>query len=240
MAFKWHDFHAHLLRSSSSLRVQRHFREIRQRHVILAGFTDPVALLDWLHRDRDNHERKNSILSALAQAAQAADEAADCALILLLLALWPGLDALHRRSRRRYVGTLEDLPSDILSRATEVIRTLRLDKVSRLAATILRNVERDLRRAHQRDAKRQACLSSYPPEDASLADWRPESTIAARQLQADVEGLIGQDAWVVFAVALAGFSHAEVALRFQVSEAAAKKRYQRALLRLRHELQKNV
>jgi hypothetical protein len=83
----------------------------------------------------------------------------DCALTLMLLALWPGLDAIRRRCIWRKVGTGDEIAADILGRTTEAIRGLDLQRVNWIAATILRNVERDILRAHQREAGAKACAA---------------------------------------------------------------------------------
>ena len=57
--------------------------------------------------------------------------------------LWPGLDAVRRRLLWRKAGRSDEVSSEVLARATETLRGLALDRVSRIAATVLRNVERD-------------------------------------------------------------------------------------------------
>ncbi len=53
----------------------------------------PAALLDTLHVGGHAPDEKNRLLVALVGVAQSGGETADCALTLMLLALWPGLDA---------------------------------------------------------------------------------------------------------------------------------------------------
>ena len=98
MSFAWHEIRDHLMHSSSNLHFQRSFDAVRRAQAALAPFRDPAALLDGLHRTTGDPAQKNLILSALVGAAQGDGPASDCALTLLLLALWPGLDAIRRRS----------------------------------------------------------------------------------------------------------------------------------------------
>ena len=100
-------------------------------------------------------------------AAQDDGPAADCALTLMLLALWPGLDAIRRRSVWRKLGAPDEIASDILARTTEAIRGLDLQRVNRIAATVLRNVERDMIRARQREADRQSAVSDTDPDEVA-------------------------------------------------------------------------
>ena len=75
----------------------------------LAPARDPAALLDGLHRTPGDPDQKNLILSALVEAAQGDGPASDCALNMLLLALWPGLDAIRRRSIWRKIGSADEI-----------------------------------------------------------------------------------------------------------------------------------
>ena len=99
MSIAWHEIRDHLMHSSSNLHFQRSFDAVRRAQAALTPFRDPAALLDGLHGTTGDQGQKNLILSALVRAAQGDGPASDCALTLLLLALWPGLDAIRRRSR---------------------------------------------------------------------------------------------------------------------------------------------
>src|SRR5690606_18496333 len=145
---------------------------------------DPAALLDHLHRGDAPPDKKNIVLSRLIQSAKSDDRAGDCALTLMLLALWPGLDGVFRRSRARRLGHVDELASEILGRATAGVRNLDLTKVNWIAATILQNVERDVRRAHQRESLLQQQQDAFDPDihggttRAADADALPESLLA--------------------------------------------------------------
>ena len=141
MSFTWHDFHGNLMHSSSTLNFQRGFAAVRSQHPELTRFADPAALLDHLHRGSAPSDTKNIVLSTLIRSAKSDDRAGDCALTLMLLALWPGLDGVFRRSRARRLGHVDELASEILARATTGIRNLDLTKVNWIAATILQNVD---------------------------------------------------------------------------------------------------
>jgi DNA-directed RNA polymerase specialized sigma24 family protein len=237
MSFAWHEIRDHLMHSSSTLSFQRSFNTLRRAKDPLAPFRDPAALLDGLHRAPGDPDDKNTILSALVEAAQNDGSASDCALTVLLLALWPGLDAIRRRSIWRRIGSADEIASDVLARTTEAVRGLDLGCVNRVAATVLRNVERDMVRARQRDAARDSLASDIDPDDvpADLAGRQPAAEDA--HLQDDLRKLIGADAVLVIRVAIEGFSQVEVAGELGLSEAAAWKRYQRAMRKLRDALQ---
>jgi DNA-directed RNA polymerase specialized sigma24 family protein len=233
MPFTWHEIHENLLQSSSTLGFQRDFDAIRHRHRHVSGFGDPAALLDALHHGSDTPGEKNLILTTLIEAAQSDETEADSALALMLLVLWPGLDAVLGRVKRRYFGSVDELASDVLARATEAIRCLDLDRVHRIAATILRNVERDLARARQREADRQKLHVETDPDELMVDVGLCRIPASRERLHHEVSRLIGPDATLVLRVAVDGFSRTEAAVEFGLSEEATRKRYQRATRWLR-------
>ena len=238
MSFAWHEIRDHLMQSSSTLSFQRSFDAIRREQGPVVPFRDPAALLDALHQRAGTPDQKNLILSSLARAAHTDGPTGDCALALMLLALWPGLDAIRGRCIWRKVGTSDEIAVDILGRTTEAIRSLDLQRVNWIAATILRNVERDILRAHLREAGRQRLRSETEPDEVAADDVSGDAAISEAQLLRDLRLLLGADAILVIRVAVEGFSQAEVGVELGLSEAAARKRYQRATRRLRDALQK--
>ncbi|GGE82643.1 sigma-70 family RNA polymerase sigma factor [Stappia taiwanensis] len=233
MSFKWHEIHDSLVMTSTTLQFQKSFETIRCSDPALAGFTDPAALLDALHGRDGCAERKNRILMALIGAAHGGGAASDCALTLVLLALWPGLDAVRRRLLWRKAGRPEDISSEILARATETVRGLDLRRVNRVAATVLRNVERDAIRAHCREAAWWTSVDDADPDTIDDCATGPICGVEGIFLRRDVERLVGRDGDLVLRVAIDGFTQGETARALGLSEAAARKRYQRATRRLR-------
>lgn len=229
MSFEWHEIHESLVMTTNTLSFQKSFETLRHRDPALGRFTDPAALLDMLHARAGCSERKNRILRALVGAAQGDDPTSDCAVTLALLALWPGLDAVRRRLLWRKAGRSEEVSSEVLVRATETLRGLDLDRVSRIAATVLRNVERDALRAHCREAARALVAANAEPDELPAGSPGAEAIFLRR----DLGRLVGRDANLVLQVAVHGFTQREVAETLGLSEAAARKRYQRATRRLR-------
>jgi DNA-directed RNA polymerase specialized sigma24 family protein len=151
---------------------------------------------------------------------------------LLLLALWPGLDAIRRRSIWRRLGTADEIASDVLARTTEAVRSLDLGRVNWIAATVLRNVERDMIRVRQRDQAREHLASGADPDEVADSGDSGIGATGYARLNGAVRKLLGDDALLVIRVAIEGFSQAEVAVELGLTEAAARKRYQRAMRRL--------
>lgn len=229
MSLEWHEIHDSLVMTTNTLSFQKSFQALRRGDSALGRLTDPAALLDMLHSRAGCAERKNRVLRALVAAAQGEGLASDCALTLALLALWPGLDAVRRRLSWRKAGRPDEVSSEVLARATETLRGLDLDRVSRIAATVLRNVERDALRAHCREAARALLAANVEAEELAAASPGAEAIFLRR----DVGRLLGCDADLVLRVAVEGSTQREVAGALGLSEAAARKRYQRAKRRLR-------
>ena len=236
MSIAWHEIRDHLMLSSSTLNFQRNFEALRRTSEPLAHFADRAALLDTLHVGGCAPDQKNQLLDALVRAAQSGDATSDCALTLMLLALWPGLDAVRRRSIWRRIGTGDEVASEILARASEAIRGLDLQRVNWIAATILRNIERDLIRTRQREDRHQSLRSEADPDDIPT-DGEASANASPALLHRDLVRIVGTDADLVIRVAVDGFSQSEVATELGLSEAATRKRYQRATRRLRDALQ---
>ncbi|OWU81708.1 hypothetical protein ATO6_23490 [Oceanicola sp. 22II-s10i] len=227
MSSSWSALHAQLLHSVQ--RSSRKFTCLASRHPSLSRFPDPTALLDEFHGPGGDPDGRNDMLRALVAEAKAGD---DCLTVeLVLLALWPGLDAVRGRLRRFARDDLQTLDVDLLGRFSLAIRTCNLDRVFRIAATLLRNLERDLRRDLMREASRGRI--SVPIEDLRLADERPESAeriakVAAQQL--------GRDGPLIAAVVFLGFTQSEAGAALGLRPAQARKRFRRAIDRLRRDV----
>ncbi len=230
MPFSWNNVHQSLVRSSSTLTFSRAFATMHEQHPALARFADVGALLDHLHRGPASADEKNAILAALITVAQSGWGASDAAVTVLLIALWPGLDAVfHRLSRR--VEMVDELPSLVLDHAVEQVHRLDLQSVHRIAATVLMNIERDVARGDLKERRRRHLAVELDPY--LIGHSSPEPFGTPDLLVRDVVRHAGCDGRLVVRVAIEGFSHAEVAAEIGISRPAARKRYQRATHRLR-------
>jgi RNA polymerase sigma factor (sigma-70 family) len=237
MCLAWHEIREHLTASTSTFGFQRSFDLLRRSQSALKPFGDPTALLNRLHRPDGDSGQKNLILIALIRAAQSDGPCADCALTLLLLALWPGLDGIRRRSLARRMGTADDIASDLFARTTEAIRTIDLGRVNTVAATVLRNVERDMIRARKRDQARAHLASDTDPDTVMDGGDSGIGAAGYERLEDAVQEVLGDDAVIVIRVTVEGFTQAEAAVELGLTRDAARKRYQRAVRRLREALQ---
>lgn len=231
----WPSLHGDLMQSIDSLSFQQRFRAFHSGSEALRPFPDPHAVLSHLHADLGDPDRKNQILADLVVVAQGGAPYRDCGTVLLWLALWPGLDALYRRLLRHFPSAPEDLVSEISYRMTTGIHRLDLDRVHRIAATLLRNIERDIRKMLRIRRDEAASRVDMPEEDA-LPDPTPgpvDRSFDDARLAGLLDKWIGTDAALVLAVAVNGETQVEAGLRLGIGHEAARKRYQRAIRRLR-------
>jgi RNA polymerase sigma factor (sigma-70 family) len=238
MASSWDGIRNQLSRSSTKLEFHQSFSGIRKLHKEFAHYNDPAALLDCLRRKDISAHKKNGLLIRLVQLAKSKTIQSDTALTLMLLALWPGLDAVRRRSLWRKIGSPDEIASEVLARATDAVRSIDLDRVTHIAATILKNIERDMFRARKREDLRQREVSGIDPDELVDEHNNSEAVASSAMFLSDIVQLIGADATLVIRVALDGLTQAEVAAELGISESAARKRYQRAIRRLRDALEK--
>lgn len=197
---------------------------IASQNATLHSFSDPPALLAALHRPGDP-DRKNRCLLALLHKAESEEN--DVATTLIILALWPGLDAVRGRLLRYYKGRTEHLDAELIGRLSIGIR--RAGNVRRVAATLLRNVERDLRRDLMREAEIRKAHDDHAAETAHLAKHPEPVETGNDDLSERIERALGRDGALVVAVALQRLSQKEAAERLGLTHDAARKRYQRVM-----------
>lgn len=225
---------------------------LKERWAALAPFSDAVSLLDFLHGVSGHRDEKDDIYADLVRQTQTGDTLADLAMELLWLGLWPGLDGVCRRCNRLFVGGRDDLVSAIIDCFTEAVHVADLDAINRVAATLVRNTERRVRDERRREWLRQEqeaseiVVSDLPDEtvdtdrEPSLlglpAGIRYEYEVAA--IRSWLVSTAGRDADLVIGIVVDGKNAREMAMELGITHAAANKRLQRALLRLREEIER--
>ena len=205
------------------------FHSLCRTDPALGTYRDPTVLLSALHSTERTSEEKNTVLAALLAVATTEGRAADLATELLLLALWPGLSVIRRRLRNFWTGPVEDLDADLVGRLSLGVRSAKHGRITRVAATLLRNIERDLRREMMRTARQAAVTTELDAHAPFLPDEpnEPPEAILSRATEA-----VGRDGFLVAAVHVGGWSQKDVGQALGLSHAAARKRCQRALGRL--------
>jgi DNA-directed RNA polymerase specialized sigma24 family protein len=238
MRGRWKAIHDDLMRSVSTQAAEREFKENRSES--LRRFESPLALVGYLTSKAGDPSEKNGIYFDLVTAVQGHCDWTELAMSILWLGLWPALDAIYRRKLRFFARSPDELVSALCEHFAAAIGSADLEKIHRIASTLTMNAERrlvdDLRKRWRVEA-RHADL----PEDDRLArqrevvpallEGRPGSQEIAA-LRARLLPLVGSDVELVLAVVL-GESQREAGERLGLTHDVARKRYQRALDRIR-------
>lgn len=248
MRARWEGLHAALIGSVTTLQAASHFRDLRGSEPLLARFESGSALLaHFTHREADLDD-KDRLFAALIRAVQARAPWARLAHALLWCGLWPGLDRVYRR-RVRYFRTDPDELTEAISVAfTMLVGRMDLARVHRVAATLVRNTDREIMDERQRvqdelarrvSVRRTAAWSRMLASAPDAGVEPPAGRSLAGELVALREHLvpmIGADADLVLAVAVLDLDQHEAAKRLGITHDVARKRFQRALLRVRTQL----
>ena len=240
MRASWVALHTSVSRILYRCSAEAAFQKMGKTHPILARFASIASLMEHQQAHEGDPADRFSVVRALVAAAQSDQSYRPTAHLLVLLALWPGLDAVLWRLGRGFPAARDDLPGDILVRSSEAILSLDLDRVSAVASTILRNVERDIRR--DLVAQRMRGHSSQPIDDLALGQLSGtigvDATIDDRMFADHLSGLKSEDAHLLRRVFILGETQEEAGQFLGLSHAAARKRFQRAIAKLQAQ-QKN-
>ena len=248
MRARWEALHAGLVRSVRTLEADQAFQEARRRHATLALFNDVGAVIAHLADLSGDRDAKDQILATLVAMAQAG-EAPQLASSLLWLGLWPGLDAVFRRRLRHFVDYPGDLASELASAFSEVVAKLNLATVNRVAACLVRGTERTVLEGVRRvwaDGQRFQPLEDSrhdeelfaPLDKPSELGLRGQRTVAEEvaALRTWLVPMVGEDADLLLAVVALDETQREAGERLGLTHAAARKRLQRGLQRVREHL----
>ncbi|GHC67312.1 hypothetical protein GCM10007315_35420 [Gemmobacter tilapiae] len=230
-----------MVRDLNRFKHQQGFREIRARQDALTRFSDPATLLAFQSGAGEEFLARNEVLRALCHEAKSEASSGDTSLLMALLALWPGMDAIYGRLLRHFKTDPDELAAEIAARVVDGIRTIDLDKVTKIAATILMNAERDIRRKLSGEwlaaGSRLDLTDDMPaPSHSSVFGFAPDMGDAdadTARLRLRLEPLVGQDADLLLGVAVLGHTQQAAAISLGVAPEAGRKRHQRAVQKLR-------
>jgi RNA polymerase sigma-70 factor (ECF subfamily) len=266
MRASWEALHESLAHSIRTLQADQAFTRAKTRHESFRAFPEPGALVSFLTSKEGDLDEKDRILAVLVTMAQRREERA-VASSLLWLGLWPGLDAAYRRRIKHFASRPEELVSEIADVFAAQVERLNFETVSRVAATLVRSTERDVMerrrkvwaegariredKAHPRafdDFIQDTHVGKVPvdhwtaPQETSVLGLLPgvgfDHDVAA--LRACLEPIVGEDAELLVAVLVLEETQREAGERLGLSHDAARKRFQRALVRVRQHLAGSV
>src|SRR5262245_16404728 len=236
MRSRWEALHAGLIRSIEDRRAAAIYERLRIRFAGLQPLVRPIDVVAAVSHEVDMDAR-DKILRPLAHVA-GERSVRPLAQALLMLCLWPGLDAIFRR---RFVLFRDPgyLATEIADHFSLALQRLDLRRVACLTATLVRNTERGILDARARDmimvptdgVDEVASSSTAGDSPFGLPGLACDATVGA--LRAWLQRAVGADAELVLQAVILERSRNEVAESLGISCAAARKRLERALLRAR-------
>jgi len=260
----WEAHKASLVRSVGTLRAKSLFEELRKHWEPLRRFPDAGALRAYLNSAGGDLDEKDRIYRVLVELVQVRGPAERFATAMAWLGLWPGLDRIYWRRIREFAADPGALVSEVGSRFTVALYGLDLRRVQRIAATLVLNVERDIRDARKRawaEEKRRADLPQERDEDVDDAETtgdRREALVSPllrtrgisdlgqpprldpdedfKALRALLHQSVGDEADLLIGTALFGWNQRELGERLGLNHEVARKRYQHALRLAREQL----
>lgn len=187
--------------------------------------------MEYQHAHGGDPAVRFSVIRALVTASQSDQSYRSTAHVMVVLALWPGLDAVLWRLARGFPAARHDLPADILARVSEAILALDLTRVTAVVSTILRNVERDIRRDLIRQRVRgQISQSMDDPAFGHMAVTMIATDPKDDQTMADhLKALKPDDASLLRRIFILGETQEEAGRSLGLTPCAARKRFQRSL-----------
>jgi RNA polymerase sigma-70 factor (ECF subfamily) len=234
--------------SVTTLQATSHFRDLRGSEPLLARFESGSTLLAYFAQQEADLDDKDRLYAALIRAVQSQAPWTRLAHTLLWCGLWPGLDRIYRRRVRYFRAEPADLTEAISVVFTMLVGRLNLARVHRIAATLVRNTDREImdeRRRMQDELSHRVAMRHTAAWSRMLAS-APDAGVeapAGRSLAGELAALrehlvpvIGADADLVLAVAVMDLDQHEAAKRLGITHDVARKRFQRALLRVRRPL----
>ena len=211
------------------------YGNIRTRQPLFESCGSIADLLHHQNAPGGDSARRNAVLKALIVEAQLGQNTAKLASIIVILALWPGLDAVHGRMCRDFPETRDNHGTDILAHVSIASRTLDLKAVNRIAATLVMNAERDIRRAHiaQRNRyKTELSIESPMGADALAVSAPDEQRYPVDAWRNRLTKVLGRDADLFLRIIILGETQLEAGTALGLSPAAARKRHQRGMVKL--------
>jgi len=247
MRSRWEELHAGLLRSIVGRKSVGSLQELQRRSAALAPFAEPLAVVDFLVSRASGLAGRDRVLRCLVEEARGSS-ARPIALALLLLGLWPALDSIFRKRRHLFQAQAHDIEMEIVDRFVAQVLRIDLGRVSCLAATLVRNTEREVVDARVRERTRAAkceavrpdAVAAPPPEDEPAAPSPFGCTVGQSEterlaaLRRWLLAAVGPDADLIVEAIIHEKRRLDLAASLGISHAAARKRIERALDRARH------
>lgn len=250
MHSRWESLHAALVRSVTTLSAVKYFQALREGEPLFARFERATDLIAYFHGDGDLDD-KDRLYAALVRVAQARQHPARLAHALLWCGLWPGLDHVYRRHLKQFATDPDDLTEAISVAFTTLVGRMDLSRVHRVAATLVRSTQREIMDERRRAAREVTRMVGGAGGGVAVLDGANRESSGSQLtglsfagelavLRSHLVALVGADAELVLAVLVLDYDQHEAAKRLGLTHAAARKRFQRAVVRIRDHLRIGV
>lgn len=234
MRATWSALHHSLIRHLSRTTSEHQFQMMRQQFPGLKQFSSIAAVMEHQRATTVPPDMRYQTIRILVTAAQADAPSSSVAQMMVVVALWPGLDAVLGRLARGFPAERDVLPSEILARLSEGIAALNLAAVTAVTATLIRNVERDIRRgliANEKRARSARCIDD-PEIEAAATRCAASTSNDGIDVGEYLAMLPPADAALLKRIFCFGQSREQAGKAMGLTKPAACKRVQRAIHRL--------
>lgn len=231
MRCNWEALRKSMVQIVNTLTAHRRFISLQQEEQLLKRFEDPVAMVAYLTERKGDLDEKDRIYAALVRTVQNSSDKKEMATALLWLGLWSGLDRIYCRRLRHFMSKPDDLVCEISYLFTSMIHRIDLSGVNRLAATLVRNVNRDIGRClHRQRRHHHQQINLWEDKEADESNPLDQAQFCSLCEQIYRESR-GQEQ-MIYDVVLHGWDLKEIADQLRISHEAVRKRYQRLLKKL--------
>ena len=235
MRASWSALHSSFTSTVNRMSAESAFTAMRQTCAQLAQFPSIAALMEHQHAPGGDPSKRFGVIRVLVAASQSDQAFRSTAQNMVIVALWPGLDAVYWRLWGGFPDARSELASEMIARFGEAIVTLDLEHVSSVTATLLRNLERDVRRDLIRARRTAETVQpiSDPAIEAQATMFAWIGHIETQPLDDRLADLAPRDAQLLKQVFLLGETQQEAGRALGLGPTAARKRFQRAIQKLR-------
>jgi DNA-directed RNA polymerase specialized sigma24 family protein len=192
-------------------------------------------VLEHQHGPGTDAVKRFGLIRDLVTAAQSAQPYHSTAQVMVIVALWPGLDAVFWHLWRAFPGARDDLSGEIVARIGVAILSIDLERVTAVTGTLLRNLKRDICRdlIGARLLAEESRQFDNPAVEAKATLLARQNTVEVQSIADHLANLAPRDVQLMKRMFLIGETQEEAGRALGLTPDAARKRVQRALKRLR-------
>lgn len=235
MRTTWSALHQSLCATLNRSSSEMAFNAMRQDCPEIAPFQSIASVLEHQHGPSTDAVKRFGLIRDLVTAAQSAQPYHSTAQVMVIVALWPGLDAVFWQLWRAFPGARDDLSGEIVAQIGVAILSIDLERVTAVTGTLLRNLKRDICRdlIGARLLAEESRQFDNPAVEAKATLLAWQNTVEVQSIDDHLANLAPRDVQLLKRMFLIGETQEEAGRALGLNPDAARKRYQRALEKLR-------